>query len=51
MYIEMELLARERYQTRLREAEEIYRHRSLVAAEHGKSRASHKLPMPRMHQK
>ena len=29
MYIEMELLARERYETRLREAEEMHRHRSL----------------------
>ncbi len=50
MYIEMELLARERYETRLREAEEIYRHRSLARSQHGMARAPRKLPMPRMRQ-
>ena len=37
MYIEMELLARERYETRLREAEEMYRHRSLSGPPHARA--------------
>jgi hypothetical protein len=50
MYIEMELLARERYQTRLREAEEIHRHRSLAGMD-AHSRAPRKLPLPRLRQR
>ena len=48
MLIEMELLARERYETRLREAEEMNRHRSLATAAHGRSRAPRNLPFPRL---
>lgn len=48
MYIEMELLARERYETRLREAAETRRSRGLVASEHRTARAVAKRPMPRM---
>jgi hypothetical protein len=51
MYIEMELLARERYETRLKEAEEIHRHRSLAGPQHGTSRTSRRLPKPRMYQR
>ena len=51
MYIEMELLARERYETRLREAEEIHRHRRLARAADGASRAPRKLPLPRLRQR
>lgn len=51
MYIEMELLARERYESRLREAEEAHRHRSLTGPQIGKSRASRKLPSPRLYQR
>ena len=51
MYIEMELLARERYETKLREAEEMHRHRSLSRAAQGSSRAPRNLPIPRMRQK
>ena len=51
MYVEMELLARERYETRLREAEEVHRHRRLADPQIGKSRASRKLPSPRMYQR
>ena len=48
MYIEMELLARERYETRLREAEEISRHRSLTGHLTGRTRAPRHLPLPRL---
>jgi hypothetical protein len=48
MYIEMELLARERYETQLREAEEMHRHRSLAGVPHGRSRAPRTLPLPRL---
>jgi len=48
MLIEMELLARERYESRLREAEEMNRHRSLASAAHGRSRGPRTLPLPRM---
>ncbi len=51
MYIEMELLARERYETRLREAEENYRHRSLAGPQHGQARAARRLPLPRTRQR
>ncbi len=47
MYIEMELLARERYETRLREAAEMHRHRSLTGTPHGRQ-APRRLPLPRM---
>jgi hypothetical protein len=48
MLIEMELLARERYETRLREAEDLNRHRSLAGAVPARSRAPRTLPLPRM---
>ena len=48
MLIEMELLARERYETRLREAEELSRHHTFVSAVHGRSRGPRNLPFPRM---
>jgi len=48
MLIEMELLARERYESRLREAEEMNRHRSLASAAHAPSRGPRTLPLPRM---
>ena len=48
MYIEMELLARERYETRLREAAEMNRHRSLRGDIGGHSRAPRNLPLPRL---
>ncbi len=48
MLIEMELLARERYETRLREAEEMNRHHALAGAAHGRSRGPRNLPLPRM---
>ena len=48
MYIEMELLARERYETRLREAEEIYRHRRLAGPQHGRTRGPRNVPLPRL---
>jgi hypothetical protein len=51
MYIEMELLARERYETRLREAEEIYRHRSLSGAKPGRTRGPRNVPLPRLRQR
>jgi hypothetical protein len=51
MYIEMELLARERYETRLREAEEIYRHRSFSGPQQGRTRGPRNIPLPRLRQK
>jgi hypothetical protein len=51
MYIEMELLARERYQSRLRDAEAAHRHRSLMGPADEHSRAPRKLPLPRMLQR
>jgi len=51
MHIEMELLARERYETRLREAAEHYRHRSLAGSQHGQVRATRRLPLPRTRQR
>jgi len=51
MFIEMELLARERYETRLREAAEIYRHRSLSGPQHGRTRGPRNLPLPRLRQR
>ena len=48
MLIEMEILARERYERGLREAEEMSRHRSLATAAHGHSRGPRTLPLPRM---
>ena len=50
MYIEMELLARERYQTRLREAEEMHRNLRLADSD-AHSRAPRNLPMPRVRQR
>lgn len=48
MYLDMELLARERYETRLREMEDIHRTRRLVGPEHRSARPDPKRPMPRM---
>jgi hypothetical protein len=50
MYIEMELLARERYETRLREAAATHHSRSLVGSEHRTARAVVKRPIPRLRQ-
>ena len=46
MYIEMELLARERYETRLREAEEMHRHRSLSGPRTGSPALPERFPFP-----
>ena len=51
MYIEMELLARERYESRLREMEDIHRTRRLVGPEHRQARPEHNRPRPRLRQK
>jgi hypothetical protein len=51
MYIEMELLARERYETRLREAEEMNRHRSLSGQISGRTRAPRNVPLPRVNRR
>jgi hypothetical protein len=48
MLIEMEILARERYERGLREAEELNRHHSLTSAAQGRSRGPRTLPLPRM---
>jgi hypothetical protein len=48
MYIEMELLARERYESRLREMEDIHRTRRLVGPEHRTVRPARNRPLPRM---
>jgi len=48
MHIEMELLARERYETRLREAEEMSRHRRLGEQLSGRTRQPRNLPLPRL---
>ena len=48
MYIEMELLARDRYETRLREAESTRRARGLLGPEHRTVRAAPNRPLPRM---
>ena len=51
MYIEMELLARERYETRLREAAESHRNRTQLGPEHDRARAARNLPLSRMRRK
>lgn len=51
MYIEMELLARERYETRLREAAESHRNRIQLGPEHTQARSARHLPLPRMRRK
>jgi hypothetical protein len=51
MYIEMELMARERYETRLREAQEMNRHRSLRTDIGGRTRAPRNIPLPRLRQR
>lgn len=51
MYIEMELLARERYETRLREAAESHRDRAQLGPEHSRARSARNLPLPRMRRK
>ena len=51
MYIEMELLARERYETRLREAAEHHRNRGLIGQQHLAERSARNLPLPRMRRK
>ena len=48
MYIEMELLARERYESRLREMEDIHRTRRLVGPEHRTARPVPNRPLRRM---
>jgi hypothetical protein len=51
MYIEMELLARERYETRLREAAETHRDRTQLGREHTRARSARNLPSLRMRRK
>ena len=51
MYIEMELLARERYETRLREAAAIHRDRRQAWPEHIQGRFARNAPLPRMRRK
>ena len=51
MYIEMEILARERYETRLREAAEARLHRRLVGRVPKPARTGRHLPMPRLRQR
>lgn len=48
MYIEMELLARERYESRLRDMEDTHRTRRLAGPDHGKARPVPNRPKPRM---
>ena len=48
MYVEMELLARERYESRLREAEGVHRTRRLVGPEDRTARAIPSRRLPRM---
>ena len=48
MYVEMELLARERYETRLREAEELRLHRSLVGRVPKTARVGGRMRLPRL---
>lgn len=48
MFIEMELLARERYESRLREAVDSQRARSLVGHALRTTRAPARRPIPRM---
>ena len=48
MYIEMELLARERYQTRLREAEEHRAQRGQIGHQPMTGRSTRRLPLPRL---
>ena len=48
MYIEMELLARERYETRLREMEDIHRTRRFAGPEHRTARPVAHRPSARM---
>ena len=51
MYIEMELLARERYERGLREVEDLHRARRFVGPENRTTRATPKRPMPRLRQR
>jgi hypothetical protein len=51
MYIEMEILARERYDRVLREAAEMNRHRTLVAKLSGRARGPRHMPFPRLRQR
>ena len=51
MYLEMEILARERNETRLREAAEYSRHRTLANELTGRTRGPRKMPFPRVRQK
>ena len=48
MYVEMELLARERYESRLREAEGVHRTRRLVDPQDRPTRAVPNRPLLRM---
>jgi hypothetical protein len=51
MYIEMELLARERYETRLREAAEIRLNHGSIGSVPTQARSSRRLPLPRLRQR
>ena len=51
MYVEMELLARERYERRLREAEEFRLHRALVGPQHSPAQGGRRVHLPRLRQK
>jgi hypothetical protein len=50
-YVEMELLARERQETLLREAVEVRLHRNLVARVPKTARSGRRVRMPRLRQK
>ncbi len=51
MYLEMELLARERYETLLREAAASRRNRTQLGPEAARARFARNLPLPRMRRK
>ena len=51
MLIEMELLARERHESRLREADAVRTQRGLMTLAGNASRANRKLPLPRLRQR
>jgi hypothetical protein len=51
MYIEMELLAREQHERRLREAEEFRLRRTLSGLQPGPTRGGRRLAFPRLRQR
>jgi hypothetical protein len=51
MYVEMELLAREQYDRRLREAEEFRLHRTLSGLKPSTTRTGRRFTLPRLRQR